>query len=74
MTIKQLKSMIAELPDEMQIVFCGDGENFFSPCLAESGVIEFGDPCDEKGNLIPDDNQEPIKMFALFPHIEEETN
>ena len=54
MTIEDLKEMIQFLPDDMMVCFSIDGENFISPCLKESGVIEFGEPCDKDGKPIED--------------------
>ena len=46
MTIKDLKKMIIDLPDDTLVIIplnAGDKHNgeFLSPCLAESGVREF---------------------------------
>lgn len=47
MNVRDLKEMLASLPDEMTVLVplnAGDGfdGNFFSPCLEESGDAELG--------------------------------
>lgn len=47
MTIKKLKELIADLPDDMKVLVPaqpteGFTGHFFSPCEQDSGVIEMG--------------------------------
>lgn len=72
MTVKQLFEMLQGVDPELQVVFMGDGEQFYSPCPEESGVIELGEPCDSEGNSVPMENHWPTKMFALIAHELEE--
>jgi len=66
MTVKELLEMMKDADPEMTVVFTGNGEDFFSPCPNESGIIEFDVTCDADGS-----NQqegELQKYFALIPH------
>ena len=53
MTVKELKEILSEVDDELQVFFPMDEDNFFSPCHGETGILE-------------EDGEEPI--FVLAPH------
>lgn len=75
MTVKELKEILAELPegltaeqfDESMVLFPFE-DGFVSPCPTESGLIELGPAVDEKGNEIEEDEAAPHLCFALVPH------
>lgn len=73
MLVKDLKTLLNKLPegvsqeqfDELTVMFSHD-EDFYIPSVENSGFIEFGDPCDSKGNPIEDDKYKNISAFALI--------
>lgn len=68
MTVKELKEVIADLPDEMWVIMADGHDSFCSPCLSESGELNFCDTCDEEGNILEDVPESDFKCFALLPH------
>ena len=76
MTVKDLKELLAGMPDEMQVLCpldAGDGftGHFFSPCIEESGEAEFGlDDLDDEDVMEQELLGKPPrteKSFALVP-------
>lgn len=76
MTVLELKEMLADLPDEMQVLVplnAGDGFDgaFFSPCLEESGEGEMGlEDLDEEEiaeRKLLNEPPETEKSFLLVP-------
>lgn len=76
MTVKDLKEMLRDAPDEMQVLIplnAGEGftGEFFSPCVEESGEIDMGteDLAEEEIKERELLNKPPVteRSFALVP-------
>lgn len=76
MTVRDLKSMLRGMPNDMQILVplnAGDGFDglFFSPCIEESGDTEFGtEDLDEEEiaeRILLNNPPETEKSFVLVP-------
>lgn len=65
MTVKELKELLTEAPDDMQVYVLGDsslgGFLFLGACEKESGIIEFGPPDLEQG-----ETGQPGKGFVVM--------
>lgn len=78
MKIRELKEMLSEVPegltleqfDNLEVLMPGVDNSFDGICEEESGVVEFGDPCDVDGNTIdtPDFWEDINKAFLFAPH------
>lgn len=55
MTVAELKEMLTEAPDEMNVFVLGDsalgGFLFLPACGKESGVVDFGEPDQASGEI-----------------------
>lgn len=61
MTVKDLKLLLADADDDLQILIPASGEfdgMFKSPCMEETGVAELG---------IEEDSDETMKSFCIVP-------
>lgn len=53
MTVKELKALLADAPDDLEVMISTSNE-FHHPNIEFCGVSEFGEACDEHGTPIED--------------------
>ncbi|MCF3107311.1 hypothetical protein LL912_00830 [Niabella sp. CC-SYL272] len=76
MTVGELKKLLTEMPDQISreafddlvVTICTDGEHFLVPETDKSGYMEFTNPCDENGNIIPGE-MDPIPFFGIVANV-----
>ena len=63
MTVKELKELLKDAPDDMQVLIPFDSTQFdgrfLSPCVAETGIGELG---------IEEDSDKTESSFVIVPH------
>lgn len=67
MKVKDLKELLNGVDDNMDVLVCANGESFEMVNEDESGIVTFGEPCNEDGSPIEDlKGHEGPTVFALI--------
>lgn len=67
MKVKQLKELLEQVDEDLEIVVYDDEDIAHTINLEDSGEVIFSGACDEEGNLLPNGNDEKhdVKCFMI---------